>query len=270
MIFLTAAIVAASLAAHCNPAPGESLLWANSQTRYVIIGEVHGTAQTPALFADLACAAHMSGRPVVVGIEISATAQPALDTFLASDGGVAARARFLASPIWHFPFKDGRSSRAYLQLIERLRRLKRAGLIQGVRAIQPSDTAASDTQNQANAAMADRIRAAGSGDPRTLVLVLVGNFHARKRASVFETETIVTAAADLPQRQTLSLSVTTTGEAWNCVSASATSCGPHAQPEGRPIPRGVTLSPTAGGDYDGFIGLGVPATASPPAVVGGS
>ena len=30
-------------------------------------------------------------------------------------------------------------------------------------------------------------------------------------------------------------------------------------------PRGVTLTPAANGDYDGFIGLGVPATASPPA-----
>jgi len=265
MIFPMAVIVTASLAAHCNPVPGESQLWANSQTRYVIVGEVHGTVQTPALFADLACAAHASGRPVVVGIEISATAQPALDAFLASDGGVSARARFLASPIWHFPFKDGRSSRAYLQLIERLRKLKRAGLIQHVAAIQPSDAAAGDTANQANSAMADRIRAAGSGDPHTLVLVLVGNFHARKRASVFGTETIVTAAADLPPGETLSLSVTTTGEAWNCVTASVTGCGPHAQPQGRPSPRGVTLTPAANGDYDGFIGLGVPATASPPA-----
>jgi hypothetical protein len=265
MIFLTAAIVAASLVAHCNPVPGESQLWVNSQTRYVIVGEVHGTAQTPALFADLACAAHTSGRPVVVGIEISAIAQPALDAFLASDGGVTARTHFLASPIWHLPFKDGRSSRAYLEMIERLRKLKQAGLIQSVAAIQPSADAAGDTASQANAAMADRIRAAGSGGPHTLVLVLVGNFHARKRPSVFGAETIVAAAADLPPGETLSLSVTTTGEAWNCVTTSATSCGPHAQPQGRPSPRGVTLTPAASGDFDGFIGLGVPATASPPA-----
>jgi hypothetical protein len=264
MLFLVAAVAALSLPS-CDAVRGEAQLWAHAETRYVIVGEVHGTVEAPALFGDLVCAAHVSGRPVVVAIELADIAQPALDAFLASDGGGEAAARFLASPIWHLPMRDGRSSRAYLQLIERLRRLKQAGAVAGVLAIQPTgDSARSATQSGFNADMADLIRAAGARAPNALVLVLVGNFHARKHAAIFNGARIVPAAADLPPSETLSLTVQTTGEAWNCTTP--TDCGPRQQPSGQPDPRGVILTPGSDGDYDGFIGLGVVTTASPPAV----
>ena len=249
----------------CRPVPGEEQLWSGQTTRYVIVGEVHGTTQVPELFGDLACAAHASGRPVVVGVEMSETAQPDLDRFLGSDGRTAAVRAFLASPAWRSPMKDGRSSRSYLQLIERLRVLKRAGEIAAVVAIQPSgDTAEQPSADGFNAAMADRIRSAGKLSPRAIVLVLVGNLHASKHPVHFGDQVITPAAADLPPAETISVNVETGGKAWNCSGPST--CGVHDLIGVPPRKREVRLDRSVEGNYDGVVDLGIPATASLPAV----
>jgi hypothetical protein len=93
--------------------------------RAFIFGEIHGTAEAPALFADFVCAAAQQG-PVLVGLELAEEEQPALDVFLASDGSPQARAALLARPHWQS--QDGRASRAKLALVERLHALRAAGL----------------------------------------------------------------------------------------------------------------------------------------------
>jgi hypothetical protein len=262
MLFLMAAVFAMStVMGNCRPVAGEAELWANPQTRYIMVGVIHGTAETPALFGDIACAAHASGRPVVVALELADWGQPALDVFLNSNGGEAARRVFLQSPLWRLPMKDGRSSQAYLGLIERLRLLKQAGAIEGVVAIKPTGVGLRDDEN---AAMADDIRAAARQAPRAIVLVLVGSVHASKLPISFGDAAITPAAADLPPAETLSLLVLMTGRAWNCTSA--TECADHRQEGVDPVKRGVSLAVQTGGQYDGAIDLGVPATASPPAV----
>lgn len=259
-------IVALSLAAmiSCSPIADEASLWAAPKTSYIVVGEIHGTAEIPAFFGDLACAAHASGRPVVVALEAAETEQGAIGTFVASDGGDEARKAFLHSSIWNLQMKDGRSSRAYLDLFERLRTLKKAGQIADVVAIQPvRGFEQTPSETEYNAAMAGRFRAARARYPNALVLILVGNVHASKSSMKFGTKSVLPAAADLPRDETISLNVVTGGEAWTCHGPSE--CGPHNWTGGKPERRAVRLGQGAP-NYDGVIDLGVPTTASPPAV----
>jgi len=136
MIFATLA-AAASLSA-CTPIAGTAKLWESPSTRYVMVGETHGTNEAPELFADLVCAASKK-RQVIVALEQPSQDQPAIDAFLKSDGKVGARAQFLKAGMWNQSTKDGRSSEAMLGLFDRLRRLKQAGRIQSVAAFQNYD-----------------------------------------------------------------------------------------------------------------------------------
>ena len=77
-----------------------------------VVGEQHGTNETPSTFANLVCLAS-KGRPVVVAVEQPTGEQAAIDAYLMSDGGRVAEAAFLKSAIWTNKFKDGRSSQAY-------------------------------------------------------------------------------------------------------------------------------------------------------------
>ena len=154
------ALAAASAVGPCPVPPGAEALWQPS-IRYLLIGEIHGTAETPAAFADLVCAAARSGRPVTVAVEYSSDDQPVVDAFLASNGDAKARAALLTLPIWHDTWQDGRSSTAFLALFERLRVLKQAGLIRGVVC---SDVGKDKPQGIAR----DAIMARGSTRPRRI------------------------------------------------------------------------------------------------------
>ena len=93
----------------------------------LLLGEIHGTAQSPAFAGDAACRAARSGLPVVVALEQPVAGQQRVDTFLASDGGEHARRALLAGPFWQSGYQDGRASQAMLELIERVGRLRRSG-----------------------------------------------------------------------------------------------------------------------------------------------
>jgi hypothetical protein len=248
---------------NCAPIQGASQLWEKPTTHYILVGEIHGTAEIPAFFGDLTCAAYSSGRPIVVAIEAAETEQGAIDRYVASDGEEAARKAFLESAIWTSPIKDGRSSRAYFDLFERLRTYKQAGRIADVVAIQPvGNIELMQSGTGFNSAMAERFRLAGLRRPNALVLGLVGNVHAAKSPLSFDQESLIPAAAALPPNETFSLNVTSGGEAWSCIGPD---CGAHHwQSDAAPSQRAVSLGPRALPNYDGTIDLGVRSTASPP------
>jgi hypothetical protein len=41
----------------CEPIAGTEQLWSRPALRFVLVGEMHGTKQTPAIFKDLVCSA---------------------------------------------------------------------------------------------------------------------------------------------------------------------------------------------------------------------
>jgi hypothetical protein len=249
------------LGPNCRPVDGEAALWRDRKTRFVVIGETHGTTEEPALFGDLVCAAYNSGRPVVAALEAAQDQQSAIDAFLSSDGGLSAVKLFLRAPFWQV--KDGRSSSAYLDLFERLRLLRSSGRLARVAAIQPTEflrehRAVSD--NEYNAAMAGLIKNAGAGHHHPLVLVLVGDVHASRDPVVIGARTITPAAFHLPPAQTMTLRFVTGGEAWDCRGAD---CGVHVLSGAPPAAREIRLGAGPPG-FDGAIDLGTRATAALP------
>lgn len=57
-------------AAPCESLQGAEQLRPRPGLRCIIVGETHGTTETPAIFADLICAAREDKRPIIVGIEL--------------------------------------------------------------------------------------------------------------------------------------------------------------------------------------------------------
>src|SRR5271157_252926 len=94
----------------CSPLPGADSLWRKPALRFLIVGEMHGSAEAPAIFADLVCAALTTKRPIVVGLERPIEEQRDIDAFLTAEDHDAAGKALLSHGGWHT--FDGRSSRA--------------------------------------------------------------------------------------------------------------------------------------------------------------
>ena len=169
-----------ALAASSSPTadPVELLDQALVDTRTFIVGELHGTQETPALVANLAQRWATRG-PVLVALEIPAQEQPRLQAYLRSPGGDADRQRLLAGEFWQTPRErsDGRRSEAMLGLLESLRAFGAAGA--PVEVLAFDDMAFHDAGQDRNAQMAERLRQAMATQPERRILVLTGNYHAR-------------------------------------------------------------------------------------------
>jgi len=244
---------------HCRAIGGLETLWSRPSLRWIVVGEQHGTAEMPAAFRDIVCNAAAAKRPIVVAVERSETEQADIDAFMRSDGEAKARTALLKSYMWqNKTMQDGRSSRAYFQLLESLRVMHRNGVIGRVVAFQPD--IATHTPASYEAEMARRLQSA-SPDEKTLVLAFVGNCHAMRIPMCGSKS----AAGDLPSAETFTIDVEGSGgSVWNC----GPDCGVHKVWGPSPIgsPRLEFLKdPTA--HYDAMLFLGGPVTASLPAVV---
>lgn len=220
----------------------------------MLVGEMHGTTEAPAIFADLVCSARERKRPIIVGIELRN--QHALDVFMSS-GDDAELKELLSTEEWKR--HDGRTSTAMLALVEQLRALKLEGVVSGVVAF--SVTRAGESAAKGEKRMASVLLRAAKRKPDALVIALTGNLHACK-TQLSEAAPYRLMASFLPLAQTVSLAVTDRGgEAWNCQNGA---CGPHTLDSSGGMTRGVTLaSPHPA--YDGILSTGLPATASMPA-----
>jgi len=262
LAILAAGLMAAAPA--CATVPGVQSLFADRAKRIVWVGETHGTAQQPALFTDIVCAAARTRRPVTVALERVRSEQPAWDRFLSSDGGAAARADLLKSDGWRVKLQDGRSSVAMLALAERLRRDKAAGLIEGVQLII-DDGKDFKTNDAYEANMAQLVQAAATAAPSALVLVYSGSAHAQKAKATFGGPTYREAAAHLPAASLVSVELFgDPGMTWECADKT---CGPQVYtPAYAHHPRGLSAADAASG-YDALIYTGRATTASPPAAL---
>jgi hypothetical protein len=254
------AVLLAAATWGCTPVPGADRLW-QPTTRWVIVGEMHGTAETPEAFTNLVCLAAATGRPITVALEYSADWQPVIDSYLASNGDAKARAELLSLPIWHQDMQDGRGSIAFLQMFERLRHLKQAGRIAGVVA---SDVGRSTPSGQARDASMAKAWTAISAADNGLILALVGNVHAMRKAYVLPELTIVTAGSLMPVARTTTVNVVGNGgKAWNC---QQNGCSGHDNGVPRHAVNGIVYSDDADRRWDVTYELGIPTTAALPAI----
>jgi erythromycin esterase-like protein len=186
---LASALAAGLLAA--QPGHAAPLDWAAqvaSQTegkRLLLIGEMHGSNEAPALAADLAdrwtrpLPNGDRGPAVIVGLEYPLSEISALTRYVDSDGAEIEKRRLLASPFWSRDYQDGRSSQAMFALVETVRVLRKSGRNVQLTAFDMNDEQRAAKRNR-DAAMADNLRAAIMENPSARFIVLTGNYHARQ------------------------------------------------------------------------------------------
>lgn len=260
MIALFAAAMLAVQTPACSPPEGTDALLALPQA-YIIVGEQHGTAETPAAFAEMVCAAAERG-PVTIALELPTAMQPQLDAFLAAPSDAAALEALAGTHFMNPRMNDGRSSQAMLAMLLSVRQLRIDGRDVAFHAFQPSNS----RPRQLNQAwyeldMGHALAGAVYARPESKVLAIVGNLHARKTRFERFPDVGVPAAGHLPVADTLTLNVAQQGgTAWNCQQE----CGVH---DSRAVydveARGVILQATDDGAFDGVLALGA-STASPP------
>lgn len=186
--------------------------------RLVILGDLHGTREVPMLVGDIVERASRT-QPVLLALEMPRSEQPSLDAALdardadAVQRGLLARAWWRRSDDQH----DGRRSLDMIELLDRLRRLKRAGRDVALLAYDVEPEAMGAAPDLRDAAMADRVREAFDAKPTRRVVMLTGNVHAFLRMPSYMPLKLVTAGMRLADLAPASLRIGAAGGAgWGC------------------------------------------------------
>lgn len=238
----------------------------------IVLGEMHGTEESPEAARQIACAALDRGEKVRIGLEAVWSQGAALDAALGEP--FDEEAVFQAAPLmWTTP--DGRGTGAVLDLLKQVGQWRADGFDVSVFAFDAmgdewSSAAARDT------AMAKHVDREISGF-NGVALLFTGNFHAQKRPFEFAGETVTPMASMIRVRPVFSLQMHHAGgEAW--VNATiehddgtiVESIGPlQMGPNGRAdaVARTIDLTSELPDAYDGSYVTG-PITASAPAFPG--
>lgn len=172
-------------------AAADRVMAAAGAHRLIVIGEMHGTREIPALVSELARRYARQG-PLRVALEVSRDEQADLNAYLNSSGGRARRTALSRRPYWNVDLasSDGLRTEDALDLIESLRQLRAQGRDVAVVAFDLAtqarpQTDARDGKTRArdrDRSMAQYLRAAHADLPRGRILVLTGNVHAMLRA----------------------------------------------------------------------------------------
>ena len=144
--------------------------------RILLLGELHGTRQSPAFASSVACAVAGSGTELVVGLELAPSAQEQVDRYLDSPGEPADREAVLQHTIWQRSYQDGRNSAAMLDLIERVRLLRQAGSRARILLFDASNARGGQARE---VGMADNIAVSALAGPDAVHVILAGNMHSR-------------------------------------------------------------------------------------------
>lgn len=195
----------------------------------LIVGELHGTKETPVLFRALAQELAEEST-LAVGLEFPRQEQGRIDAFLRSDGGELPTANLQSGEFWQVEQdqSDGRRSRAIVNLLDELRALRAAGASIDVVALDDAEISAADRREQ----LAHRIVSLAKDPQYNEVLVLMGNYHARlappdllvANGKPLEEPPVPTAAL-IEQVSVFSVNVLAcSGGFWGCVDGE--SCGP--------------------------------------------
>ena len=238
----------------------------------VLLGEMHGTNESPQFLQNAVCAALRAGHGVTVGLEIPLSETARVEAFLGSPGNADAEQRLLQGPIWHRAYQDGRASRAMLDLIRTLRAHRAAGL--PVRVALIDDPSAPQGRDRV---MRTRIQTALAAAPDNVFLNLTGNVHNRlTRGTRWKTDYEPMGfllARSIEATRIVSLNVAHSGgEAWVCFGSTPSDCGIKPLKGRAGDGQGVVLLEEPDGEaYHGHYHVGrltasLPAAGTPPTV----
>lgn len=214
------AFIGVCFAAWAGADPAHEIIAGAGGSRLVVIGEMHGTREIPALVGELADRYSRQG-PLLLGIEMSRTEHEALRRYLASP--LPDVPRLSARAAWQKPREanDGRRSMEMLALIEVMRTLRARG--RDV-AVLPFDVDQGGNGAEArDHAMADYLRTAYQALPHGRLLVLTGNVHAMRHKPSYCRQCQTPMTSYLQDLAPFSVSVVAErGSSWGC----AARCGP--------------------------------------------
>ncbi len=207
----------------CHDVPGLAPLLEPGSI--LLLGEMHGTKESPHFLYNAACLALQQGTSVTVGLEIPRSERTYVDAFLDSSGDSLAVDRLLQGPIWQRAYQDGRASQAMLDLLEGIRRYRADGL--PIRALLIDDPT---IPSKRDSAMATHIHGAVLDAPDDVFLVLTGNVHNRMTRGTRWNAAYEPMGYQL--RGTLGSTAITSlnvahqgGEAWVCFGSTPADCG---------------------------------------------
>ncbi len=256
-------IAGSASAESCRPIPGLGPLFEPGLV--LLLGEQHGTAQSPAFVLDLACHGARKGLPLVVGLELDPAEQGTVDRFLESAGAPADRTALIAGEIWQRDYQDGRNSSAMAEIIEGLRVLRQQGSAVEVSLFD----AAYDRQRETR--MAENLVETACGNPEGLTLVLTGNLHSRVTPGAGSDPMGYLIAKSIGEERVVSLDLAHLGgSSWLCfATANGQECGKVGlKGRGPAEPAGITLlDAMSATGHHGWYQVGE-ITASPPAKEG--
>ncbi len=143
--------------------------------RTLLIGEQLGSREAPAVVGDMVCQSAAAGLNVVLGLSMPRTEQERINRYLASPGAPSDQDELLRGVFWRRPFQDGRSSRAIMDLIDRIRSLRNYGLFVNVVAYDTDEA----TGSKRDARLATLWQERRKAHPEELFVILAGNTHTR-------------------------------------------------------------------------------------------
>lgn len=218
-----------------------------AERRVVLLADVPGTNEIPDFVGRLACQAARTGASTVVALELLRADQDWVDTYFASQGTPQDRLAFLqVTRSFDSRVSGARGSDAVLQLLDRLRALRDAGL--AIRVVAFDEAPQVPSREQARATTLERIRRT---EPDTLLLVLAERSHVRTQLAPKETEEQAPLGWFLTHwgLHPLALDVRSPGgQTWSCsssrcgVAPAAANTGPPQAPGA--AQRSVTLYAT--------------------------
>ncbi|AWH16178.1 calcium-binding protein [Stenotrophomonas sp. ZAC14D2_NAIMI4_7] len=218
--------------------------------RMLVLGEFHGTRETPLLVRQLVDDYSRTG-PVVLALELPRGETPTLRDYLASDGGEQARRQLRGRAFWtvRYDQHDGRRSRDMLAMIESLRVLKAQGRVIDVVGY---DVNASKGGNQIrdDRMAAELRRLYGRLPDGARMLVLTGNVHAMLQRPAgappeMQTQPMASLLRDLDVYSVRLGALR--GQAWAC----ADTCVARSLPE--QVASGPRVDTHAGRQYDLWV-----------------
>jgi len=235
--------------------------------KVLLIGEQHGTAESPAFVRDLACQAVQAGLPLRVGIELPESERARVQAFLASNGDDDSRRALIAGGRWQADYQYGLTSEAMLGLFEGLRALAKQGHDLRIVLFDQPGGGGSEARDRR---MADFLAGVVKESTEDVVLVLTGNIHSRVSPGTrwnpeYEPMGYLLSQA-VPAERIIALDVAHSGgTAWVCLGSEVSDCGEQKLRERGPSGEGITLneSPEKSGHHGSYqVG---PISASPPA-----
>ena len=169
--------------------------------RLLVLGELHGTRETPLLVQALLTDYAGNDIPVQLALELPSKENTALATYMASTGDAAARKALRTSPYWKVKdhLHDGRRSQDMLDLIEAARALRAQGRVVSLVGFD-ANPAGERAPGARDADMTKTLRAGFQMLPANgRMIVLTGNMHgSREKYGLIDYPPATALLTDLP------------------------------------------------------------------------